>query len=77
MQNSRQAEIDALNQDEFDPEAQRKIAEAIQQANVEENMSAAMEHSPETFASVCMLYVKLEVNTTTSFVTTPSTQTTV
>lgn len=64
MGRMQQADVDALNQDEFDPEAQKKIAEAIQQENVEANMNAAMEHSPEAFGSVTMLYVKLEVNNT-------------
>lgn len=57
----RQAEIDALNENEFDPEAQARIAERIQQANIQANMEAAMEHSPETFGQVNMLYVRLEV----------------
>lgn len=61
----RQAEIDALNQDEFDPEAQSRIAERIQQENIQSNMEAAFEHSPEAFGQVTMLYVKLEASFST------------
>lgn len=55
-------EIDALNADEFDPEAQAKIAERIRRENIEANMSAAYEHSPEVFGEINMLYVNLEVS---------------
>lgn len=58
----RQEEIDALNQDEFDPEAQARIAERIQQENIQANMEAAFEHSPEAFSQVNMLYVRLEAS---------------
>ena len=58
----RQAEIDALNEDEFDPEAQARIAERIQQENIQANMEAAFEHSPEAFGQVSMLYVRLEAS---------------
>lgn len=58
----RQEEIDALNQDEFDPEAQARIAERIQQENIQANMEAAFEHSPEAFGQVTMLYVRLEAS---------------
>lgn len=61
----RQAEIEALNQDEFDPGAQARIAERIQQENIQANMDAAFEHSPEAFSQVTMLYVKLEVKLST------------
>lgn len=55
-------EIDLLNADPFDPEAQKKIAELMRQQAVEENMEHAFEHSPEAFAEVVMLYVNLTVN---------------
>lgn len=41
-----------LQADPFDPEAQRRIAELIQQKNVEENYMAALENNPEVSHSV-------------------------
>ncbi|KAG6545501.1 hypothetical protein Mapa_013103 [Marchantia paleacea] len=55
-------EIDLMNADPFDIHAQRKIEEAIRQKNVDENWEAAVEHNPEAFARVIMLYVDMEVN---------------
>lgn len=49
-------------EDPFNPEVQRRLMEAIEQANVHENFDMALEHNPEAFSSVCMLYVKMEVN---------------
>ncbi len=48
--------------DPFDPVAQGKIAEYIRQKNVEGNYVNAMEHNPEAFASVSMLYISCKVN---------------
>ncbi len=48
-----QAEADLWNADPFDPEAQRRIAERIQQEQVEHNYVTAMEHNPEVRASTC------------------------
>ena len=59
---ARKAEIDLLNADPFDMEAQRKIEEAIRLKNVDENYEHAMETAPEAFGSVIMLYVDMEVN---------------
>lgn len=58
----RNAEIDLLNADPFDLEAQRKIEEAIRLRNVDANYETAMETTPEAFGSVIMLYVDMKVN---------------
>lgn len=51
-----------LSNDWWDPSAQAQIEEEIRRKNVDENMEAAMEHAPEAFGRVVMLYVDAEVN---------------
>lgn len=55
-------EMALLYADPFDVEAQKKIEEAIRQKSIDENWEAAIEHNPEAFARVVMLYVDMEVN---------------
>ena len=62
MQEEAQREEEALHMaDPFDPEAQARIAERIQQAAVEESYQHALDHAPEIFTKVVMLYVNVEV----------------
>eukprot|EP00123_Amoebidium_parasiticum_P011303 comp20635_c0_seq1/m.26710 comp20635_c0_seq1/g.26710 ORF comp20635_c0_seq1/g.26710 comp20635_c0_seq1/m.26710 type:complete len:397 (-) comp20635_c0_seq1:204-1394(-) len=53
-----------LAENPFDVDAQRKIEDMIRQENVSQNMMQAMEHNPEAFGSVHMLYIECEVNKT-------------
>jgi len=53
-----------LQANPMDLEAQRELEDIIRQANVDANMELAMEHTPESFARVTMLYVDAEVNGT-------------
>ncbi|KAG2790946.1 hypothetical protein PC129_g3095 [Phytophthora cactorum] len=59
-----QQEIEALERNPFDAEAQAKIAERIRLSNVQKNMEIAIEEMPEAFGRVTMLYIPCEVNGT-------------
>jgi len=64
-----QKDIDEYNdlirrarEDEFNPEIQMKLKEAIDKANVHQNYEIAMQEMPEAFGRVVMLYVPVEVS---------------
>lgn len=46
----------------FDVEAQRELEEQIRLQNVDQNLEQAMEHNPEAFGSIVMLYIDCMVN---------------
>ena len=54
--------IRMLNANPLDPRYQQKIAEDIRHTNVQDNMESAIEHIPEMFGQVIMLYIKCSVN---------------
>jgi DNA damage-inducible protein 1 len=48
--------------DPFDVEAQKQIEAEIRKENIARNYENAIEHNPEFFGRVIMLYIKVEVN---------------
>lgn len=56
--------IRMMTADPFDVEAQKMIAEEIQRQQIDSNMHDAIEHMPEAFGQVHMLYIKCKVNGT-------------
>jgi len=53
---------EALESDPFSPEAQKAIEERIRRENLQENMESSLEHNPESWATVVMLYVPVRIN---------------
>jgi DNA damage-inducible protein 1 len=51
-----------LARDPFNVDLQRQIEEEIAQEQINDNMENAIEHNPESFGRVVMLYVDSEVN---------------
>jgi DNA damage-inducible protein 1 len=62
QENAEFRRVNQMNADPFSAEAQAAIAEEIRVKNVQENMETAMEHNPEAFGRVCMLYVPMVCN---------------
>ncbi|XP_042520526.1 protein DNA-DAMAGE INDUCIBLE 1 [Macadamia integrifolia] len=62
LRRRQEEELALLYADPFDVESQKKIEAAIHQKGIDENWAAALEHNPEAFARVVMLYVDMEVN---------------
>lgn len=58
----RHEEIQRLNANPFDREAQQRIEELIRQEQVQRNMEQAFELNPESFGRVVMLYIDCEIN---------------
>lgn len=54
--------IRMLNADPYDPVVQARIASEIDQTNISENLAVAIEHNPESFGRVVMLYISCQVN---------------
>ncbi|KAG0085527.1 DNA damage-inducible protein 1 [Podila epicladia] len=61
-ESTRMRQIQALNENPFDLDAQQRIEEAIRLENVAANLEAALEYNPESFGRVTMLYIEVEVN---------------
>eukprot|EP01084_Bolivina_argentea_P211333 359493_1 len=55
-------EMESLAQNPDSEESQRKIAKLIEEKNIQENYSLAMDEAPELFGQVHMLYIDIEVN---------------
>ncbi|KAL9646955.1 hypothetical protein ABK040_013813 [Willaertia magna] len=61
--NQREIELQRrLQQNPYDIEAQQLLEEEIRMKNIQENYLNALEHTPESFFSVHMLYIPCKVN---------------
>lgn len=52
--------------DPMSMEGQKAIEEQIRQQNINQNMEAALEHNPEAFGRVFMLFIDCKINSTSS-----------
>lgn len=59
---NKQAAMKKLQDDPYDEESQKMILKSIQEEAIMENFHTAMEHNPELFASVTMLFINTTVN---------------
>lgn len=59
---AQQEELRRLQQNPDDPQAQARILELIRQEQIDENYKLAYDITPESFATVTMLYIDLWVN---------------
>lgn len=59
---AQQQELRRLEQNPDDPQAQARILELIRQEQIDENYKLAYDITPESFATVTMLYIDLWVN---------------
>lgn len=62
QQRRQNAEMDALEADIWNPDAQAEIARRIKDQQIAKNIELAMEENPESFARVSMLYIDVVVN---------------
>lgn len=62
VQYEKKKEREKIFADPDNPEHQAKIEEAIREQNIAASMEVAMEEIPESFGSVIMLYVDIEIN---------------
>lgn len=57
-----QQELHRLQENPDDPDNQAKIMEMIRQERIDENLQLALDLTPESFASVTMLFINIKIN---------------